>query len=429
MRSEIVRDLVLRALAGIFDEQKPAERVLERTLRAHRELGSAERAAVARRVLGIACFRARLEHLIPQAGAGEAARHRWLLAAYLIDQERAEVPEAASASGLSEGEVSHLAAAGSWPSEPVDRLAAERSLPRWLADLWIEQLGAPEADRLAEAMNRPGPITARANTLRCSRDELVERLAQEGIAASPARWSPDGLHLSGRPNVFGSQAWREGLFEIQDEGSQLIAQLAAPRPGERCIDFCAGAGGKTLALAALMRDQGELWALDVNEQRLADMRPRLARAGASIVRPLAMEPQGALPEQLEPAEVVLVDAPCSSLGTLRRGPDSRWRTRPDDVAAFPELQHAILERAARYVRPGGRLVYATCTINRGENEEVAARFQQSHPGFEPAQPPPGFAGPLCPDGAMRLFPHIHGTDGFFACAWRRRRDHEGAKLR
>ncbi len=420
MRSDLVRALVLEALGGIFDQQKPAERVLERTLRAHRELTSAERGAVARRVLGIACFRARLEHLALQSGAGKTASHRWLLAAYLIDQERAGALEAARASGLTEGEVSRLAAAGSWPADPVERLAAERSLPRWLAASWIEQLGAPEADRLAEAMNRPGPITARANTLRCGRDELVERLDQEGIAASPARWSPDGVHLCGRPNVFGSRAWRDGLFEIQDEGSQLIAQLAAPRPGERCIDFCAGAGGKTLALAALMGDQGELEALDVNEQRLADMRPRLARAGAHSVRAQAIEPLGAL-TALEPAEVVLVDAPCSSLGTLRRGPDSRWRARPDEVAAFPALQHAILERAAGCVRPGGRLVYATCTINRAENEEVAARFGQSQPGFEPAEPPPGFSGPLCPDGAMRLFPHIHGTDGFFACAWRRRR--------
>jgi 16S rRNA (cytosine967-C5)-methyltransferase len=231
------------------------------------------------------------------------------------------------------------------------------------------------------------------------------------------------VHLQGRPNVFGSRAWREGRFEVQDEGSQLIVGLCAPRPGERCVDFCAGAGGKTLALAALMGDRGELLALDVDRQRVADQQPRLARAGVTCVRSRVIDPAGALPPEAADADLVLVDAPCSSLGTLRRGPDARWRTTPEKVETFPALQLEILGRAATLVGRAGRLVYATCTLNAAENERVAGSFEAAHPEFR-RTPVAELLGAATADrlGAVDrlwLAPHLHGTDGFFAVHWRR----------
>jgi 16S rRNA (cytosine967-C5)-methyltransferase len=382
---------------------------------------------VARRVLGITCLRGRLDYLLANRAETEA-RHRWRLAAYLVTEEALQPAEARAIAGLPVHAEQVLAdllvAPRPWPEDPVLGLAARRSLPEWLARLWHEELGAEVADALGAATNRPGPISVRANTLRASRDDVACALAREGISCEPTLYSPMGLHLLGRPNIFGAGAWRQGLFEVQDEGSQLVALAASPRPGSVCVDFCAGSGGKTLALAALMENRGELWSLDISAQRLSDQSPRLRRAGVTIARvvELAREP-GHLARLGEAAEVVLVDAPCSALGTLRRGPDARWRLRPEDLLTYPLTQARILDQASRLVRPGGRLVYATCTLRRAENEEVAARFGASHLLFHPlpleATLGSELAGRLGAGESLLLAPHLHGTDGFFVHAWQK----------
>lgn len=228
------------------------------------------------------------------------------------------------------------------------------------------------------------------------------------MACEPTGRSPWGLRLNGRANLFGLAAWRGGLFEVQDEGSQELARAVDARPRERILDFCAGAGGKTLALAAAMQDLGELVALDVDPVRLVNLAARLRRAGVTCVRTHRIDAQGPLP-WLGDFDRVLVDAPCSSLGTLRRSPDLRWKTSPEEISGFAARSLEILTRAAGHVRPGGLLVYATCTLTREENEGVAAAFASQHPGWHPA--------PLLGEAPLRLLPHLHGTDGFFACAW------------
>lgn len=290
--------------------------------------------------------------------------------------------------------------------DPIAQLAFRRSLPAWLAARWVEVFGAERADRLAAAMNEPGPISVRANTLAVDVDSLSRQLRAEGVDNEPGRLMPDALRLLGRPNVNGLRSWRQALFEVQDEGSQFIAKAAAAMPGEVVVDLCAGAGGKTLALAAHMANRGRLVAIEPDARRVADLRGRLKRAGVSRaeVRPGdATDPS--LSHDLEGcADVVLVDAPCSETGTLRRGPDARWRIDPRSVARWSALQRRLLGRASRLVRPGGRLVYATCSLDPTENEDVANGVDLL-----------GFARV----SKRTLAPDTDGTDGFFVAVWRR----------
>ncbi|HEY6099016.1 MAG TPA: RsmB/NOP family class I SAM-dependent RNA methyltransferase, partial [Anaeromyxobacter sp.] len=269
---------------------------------------------------------------------------------------------------------------------------------------------------LADALDVPGPVCLRVNTLRTTPSALAERLRAEGVATRPGDLAPSCLVVtSPRPNVYGLACHREGLFEVQDEASQLVGAIVEARPGETVLDACAGAGGKTLLLAAVVGAAGRVHAADPDAAKLARLRVRAARAGAArIVVVDGPEPSGALA-----ADRVLVDAPCSELGALRRGPDLRWRTDPSKFADLPGRQLAILSRAARHVRPGGRLVYATCTLRREEDETVALAFEAAHSGFVRAAPP-AHPSTLTPDGFLRTWPHRHGTDGFFAALWTRR---------
>jgi 16S rRNA (cytosine967-C5)-methyltransferase len=287
-----------------------------------------------------------------------------------------------------------------WPPrrpEP-DRLADRWSLPDWLEAILLRELGS-EAEAFAEAISVPGPICLRANALRTRRGELARRLREEGVETVEAGRAPHGLLVTtARPNLLGLESFRQGLFEVQDEGSQLVAALCAARPGDVVLDACAGAGGKTLALAADLQNQGRLVACDPDRDRLRRLGERARRAGARVE--IAERP----PRDLG-ADVVLVDAPCSELGILRRGPDARFRI--GDVPHLPPLQREILDAVLPLARPGGRIVYATCTIRSEENEEVALAFERDHPELvrEPA------------DGFFRTFPHRDGADAFFAARW------------
>lgn len=409
MRGDLVRALVLQALGEILDQARRADSAVDRLLRAHRHLASDERAAVARRALGIACLRGRLDFILDaQVPGWRTDPHRHRLLAYVQTEEGIGAPEAALEAGLSKAPLLREPA---WPDEPVARLCAERSLPRWLGELWHREYRG-EADALARAMNRPGPATLRANALETTREALIANLARESIAALPGAHSPWAAHVQGRANLFGSRLWRAGHFEVQDEGSQLVALLCAARPGEKVVDYCAGLGGKTLALAAEMQNRGELWALDSDAAKLRQLPARLARAGVvnacwALVGDLAASMAASA------ADCVLVDAPCSSLGTLRRAPDARWRLKPEELAELPGRQLDILRRASALVRRGGRLIYATCTLRAAENRGVIEAFLSTAEGFDPLGEP------------LEVAPHTHGTDGFFAVALRRR----GERLR
>jgi 16S rRNA (cytosine967-C5)-methyltransferase len=379
----------------------PAERVLDRFLRAHRALGRPGRAAAAEAIFGVGLWRRRLRHHLD--GAPESPR---LLLALLL-RDLGGRADAADLTGLA-------AAALPPPRPPPVALAERWSLPDWLADA-VASAAGEEAGALAEALCRPGPISLRANAARTTPTALAARLAGEGVATRPGAWAPLALQVVGaRPGLLALPAFREGLFEVQDEGSQLLAAALGARPGEAVLDRCAGAGGKALALGAAVGPDGRVHCCDVDAGRLARLAQRAGRAGVAG----AIILEGAAPPAGLTVDRALVDAPCSELGPLRRGPDLRWRLDPGAFAPLPALQGALLADAAARVRPGGRLVYAPCTFRTEEDEAVALAFEAAHPGWRRVAPaaPAALVGP---DLFLRTWPHRHDTDGFFAAAWDR----------
>jgi 16S rRNA (cytosine967-C5)-methyltransferase len=261
----------------------------------------------------------------------------------------------------------------------------------------------------------------RVNTLKADAARVEQQFREAGIGVRRAALAPDGLHLDRRVDASSMPAFREGWFEMQDEGSQLLSLLLDPHPGERIIDACAGAGGKSLHLAALMGNRGEIVAADIDRQRVRELDVRMRRAGVTIISTIVTD--GGAPE-VDPADAVLIDAPCSGTGTLRRNPGLRLRLQEDRIRELLDTQRSILDRACRLVRPGGRMLYATCSLLRAENETQADGFLARHPGFSPrALPAVPFAGSIAVPGRTGealLLPHRHSTDGFFAALFERR---------
>jgi 16S rRNA (cytosine967-C5)-methyltransferase len=294
------------------------------------------------------------------------------------------------------------------------RIALSCSLPDWLATRLVADWG-DEAEALAKALNERAPMTVRANTLVTTRDGLAGELAREKLSSEPGRWSETALVITSRTNLFASPAFKRGAMEAQDEGSQLLAELATP--GKLVVDYCAGAGGKTLAIAARLGNKGRVIATDVDAGKLEELRRRARRAQVSIIQAMTVDDR-----QLDPirgkADVVFVDAPCSGIGALRRNPEARWRLREADIASFAAKQKEIMARAIEIAAPGARIIYATCSLLSEENERVA----DSLPGTTvPLAEILGEAraAALGRNGSLTLTPHRHGTDGFFARVLRR----------
>lgn len=286
------------------------------------------------------------------------------------------------------------------------RIALAASLPDWLAKRLVEDWGA-EAEALAHGLNERAPMTVRANLLVTTRDALAKEL---DLRTSPGKWSDTALHVESRTNLFALDAFKRGAMEAQDEGSQMLADLAAKGNPKLCIDLCAGAGGKTLAIAARLGNRGRIISSDIDAAKLEELRRRGRRAKVSNAQAMLLE-NGHWPSELEQylgkADMVFVDAPCSGIGALRRNPEARWRLREEDLAGFAKRQKEILSGARRLVAPGGALMYATCTILKVENQDVVDAVVAQHPE-------------LVPEGdAMIVAPHTHGTDGFFARILRR----------
>ena len=295
-----------------------------------------------------------------------------------------------------------------------------------------EQLG-DEFWALADSLNQGAGLDLRVNALNAKRSDVQKELAVAGFKAVPTPFSPWGLRISGKPTLNKLDAFTRGAFEVQDEGSQLLAMLLDAKRGEMVVDFCAGAGGKTLAIGASMRSTGRLYAFDTSGHRLDQLKPRLARSGLSNVHPAAIahERDDRVKRLSGKIDRVLVDAPCSGLGTLRRNPDLKWRQSMGLVQEMAATQTAILQSAARLLKPGGRLVYATCSMLRQENEDVAQAFSDANKEFIALDAGEVLAGlkidraaSLCTGGAsgqqyLRLWPHRHQTDGFFAAVWQK----------
>jgi 16S rRNA (cytosine967-C5)-methyltransferase len=390
----------------------PADETLSAYFRQHRALGQQERAFVAEVVFAVLRRKRSLE-----AAAGSAQPAALAAAAAL----RVLGLSSRSLEGIVDPTLAQRVR-----GFRAEALAdAERmDLPDWLWDRLVAEQGAGEATRIAQALLNAAPLDLRVNLARADRDEVLARLQADGVDATPTPLSPAGIRLAGKPAINRHPLFKEGLVEVQDEGSQLLAWLLAPRRGEMVADYCAGAGGKTLALAMLMRGSGRLYAMDVSARRLAALGPRAARAGVTSVHPVVLsgESDARAKRLAGKLDRVLVDAPCSGFGTLRRNPDLKWRHAPSAVAQLAAKQRTILAAASRLVKPGGRLVYATCSILQEENEDVAEAFQEAQPAFRPLACGELLAAqriPLDTGRYLRLWPHRHGTDGFFAAAFER----------
>ena len=390
----------------------PADETLSAYFRQHRSLGREERAFVAEAAFAVLRRKRSLE-----AAAGSAAPAALVAAAAM----RALGLSGRALDGLIDNGLAQRIRTFRAESLPE---AARADLPDWLWQRLVAELGDEPASRLSQAMLNPAPLDLRVNLARADRESVRSRLADDGMAAAPTPFSPAGLRLAGKPAINRHALFSEGMVEVQDEGSQLLAWLLAPRRGEMVADYCAGAGGKTLAIAMLMRGSGRIYALDVSARRLAALSPRAARAGITNVHSIVLSGDNdARAKRLAgKLDRVLVDAPCSGFGTLRRNPDLKWRHRPPALAELAGKQRSILAAASRLLKPGGRLVYATCSILREENEDVAADFQARQPEFVllPCSELLAMQRIALDTGRyLRLWPHVHGTDGFFAAAFER----------
>ena len=400
----------------------PTDMIVSKIFRDNRGLGPRERSTLSETVYTVLRKKLLFDHFAP-SGSGSKERRLAILGFY--------GPRDFLKSALLDSEKNWL--------DQCDKIdlanLMERhrhNLPEWLVQPLKNQLG-DEFWPLVESLNQPGGLDLRVNALKDKRSDVQKELAAAGIQSTPTPYSPLGLRVQGKPNLGKLDVFNRGAFEVQDEGSQLLALLLDAKRGEMVVDFCAGAGGKTLAIGAAMRSTGRLYAFDTSAHRLEALKPRLARSGLSNVHPAAIA--HARDDRVKrlsgKIDRVLVDAPCSGLGTLKRNPDLKWRQSLKAVQEMAVLQAEILQNAAKMLKSGGRLVYATCSLLPQENEAVAEAFTASHGDFAAlevgkllSEIKVEAAGNLCSGGEsgqkyLRLWPHRHQTDGFFAAVWQK----------
>ncbi len=406
------------ALAHALDFSSPADLTLRRFFKLHPQLGRRDRGFIAETVFAVL---RRLRYLTHVSATGSVRRMFIAAADTLNAPDRRELGPA-----LSSNESAWLAQIPKRVREPLP-LGVAAELPDWLIERLLAAMPREQVLAIGQAMQYPAPLDLRVNTLLATRAEVRATLISSGYAVEPTPYSPLGLRVQGKPALEQHPVYLSGKVEVQDEGSQLLGLLLAPRRREMVADFCAGAGGKTLLLGQLMRSEGRLYAFDVSESRMLRLRRRLARSGLSNVHPevIAHENDARLKRLAGKIDRVLVDAPCTGTGTLRRNPDLKWRQTEAAVDALRVKQAAILAAAARLVKAGGRLVYATCSLLPQENDEVIDEFLGKHPEFveRRCQEILHQTGIEIDCGdRLRLFPQIHGTDGFFAAVLERRHD-------
>ena len=407
---EAAADLV--GLVLKFDH--PADQVVSRFFRDHREFGPRERATLAETVYTVLRKKLLFDHLSP-SGSGSKERRMAILGFH--------GPRDFLKSALNDTEKRWLDNCDAVKAD--DLLERHRNnLPEWLVTPLKAQLGEGFWPLVA-ALQEPAPLDLRVNALTDKRADVKAELALAAIKSEATPFSPWGLRIEGKPALTKLDAFARGAIEVQDEGSQLLALLLDAKRGEMVVDFCAGAGGKTLAIGAAMRSTGRLYAFDVSEKRLSNLGPRLARSGLSNVHPgrIDSEHDAKVKRLAGKIDRVLVDAPCSGLGTLRRNPDLKWRQSAQAVEEMSAKQLSILTSAARLLKPGGRLVYATCSVLARENQQVVEQFLAAHEDFVlvpagevlAAQKIALEMGPY-----LELYPQVNQTDGFFAAVLERR---------
>ncbi len=421
MHPNALLDLATDLLREVLKLDRAADQVVSDYFRRHKALGIRERHALAETTYHVLRQRLLLTHLA-QSGHGALERRLALLGWQ-------------GGAGLLRGAIGPQEQ--KWLDD-VHRIDPQsyseklrHNLPDWLAQAVKEELGDGDAFwDYVRAINTPAPLDLRVNTLKSKTEDARAALQDAGITSEPTPYSPMGLRIYDKPPLQKTNVFIRGDVEVQDEGSQMLALLTNPKRGEMVVDFCAGAGGKTLALGAAMRNTGRLYAFDVSGYRLDKLKPRLARSGLSNVYPaqIAHERDDRIKRLAGKIDRVLVDAPCSGLGTLRRNPDLKWRQSPKAIAAMTEQQGAILASAARLLKEGGRLVYATCSPLRREDEDIADAFSAANPAFVrvpaaealvQAGVDPARAAELDSGGNFRSWPHLHRMDGFFAAVWQK----------
>lgn len=423
MHPKVLLDACAELVRLTLTFEHPADAVVSRFFRDNRGLGPRERATLAETVYTVLRKKLLFDHLAP-SGSGPKERRLTILGFH--------GPRDFLKSALTEQEKNWLDQCDA--INPADLMERHRhNLPEWLVQPLKDQLG-DEFWPLAESMAQNAPLDLRVNVLKEKRADVQKELARAAIKSVATPYSPWGLRIEGKPALTKLDAFTRGAIEVQDEGSQLLALLLDAKRGEMVVDFCAGAGGKTLAIGATMRSTGRLYAFDVSAHRLDALKPRMARSGLSNIHPAAIahERDERIKRLAGKIDRVLVDAPCSGLGTLRRNPDLKWRQSAKAVQELVVKQAAILDSAARLLKPGGRLVYATCSILPQENEAIAEAFTAAHPDFVPldagevlSQLKVEQAASLCSGGEtgtayLRMWPHRHQTDGFFAAVWTRK---------
>ena len=402
-------------LADVLSNTGPADVKLGLFFKQHRDLGTKDRAFVAESVYGVLRRKAFLMYV------AEGNDPRKLLLAYLIRVLGTSTRDLSEV--LNAQQMEWAQAIKAKKTEEMTK-AEKADLPEWFWDKLVEQYGEEEALTIARIFHQQASLDLRVNVIKASREDVIAKFQSEKTEIKPTPYAPYGLRMPQKMTISKHPFFIDGKIEVQDEGSQLLAQLVAPRRGEMIADFCAGAGGKSLAIGALMRNSGRIYAFDVSEKRLQNLGIRLKRSGLSNLHSqvISSEADPKLKRLFGKFDRVLVDAPCSGLGTLRRNPDLKWRQQPKDIEELTVKQTNILARASKLVKAGGRLIYATCSLLRDENEQIAEAFLQSNPEFHLVPANTILAQQeieLDTGEYLKLLPHLHQTDGFFAAVFER----------
>lgn len=420
--------MAIELLEATFDSHLPTDRVMAVFFKQRRFMGSKDKAAVSGMVYGIQRQRASLGFACDKSRLPQTARA--LVVAYLMLNEAHKADDIKT---LFSGEkfapkrldTHELTALKVLPTVDFGKASAavKGNFPSFLKNRLTDMFGDTLVQEM-QAMNSRAPADVRTNTLKTTQAHLQQMLQEQNMACTPTPFAPFGLRITGRNNLFGTQAFKDGLFEVQDEGSQLLVALCNVQPGHTVVDYCAGAGGKTLGLAAAMGNKGVLYACDIHSYRLEELKKRARRAGVHNLRIQLLEGDRWLKKHSAAADVVLVDAPCTGSGTWRRNPDMKWKLTEADITEMLAVQQEVLTKAATLVKPGGRLVYATCSILPEENGLQVEKFLAQQPGFRVLPLPQAWpaGSPLVSNfntQVLQLSPFRHQTDGFFGAVFER----------
>lgn len=384
------------ALSEALFTDKYADKVIEKTLKANKKWGSKDRAFVAESFYDIIRWKRRLEFYMGE----EIQRNNLynLIATYLLTTDY-EIPAFDEFSGID------FRAIEDRFEEEITNPAIEQSVPDWLYEL-IEKDYGKDTHEILAALNEQAEVYLRVNTLKTTTENVIKSLAIEGIEAEAVEGNEHAVKINHRKNLFRTAAFQDGWFEVQDISSQLVSDALDPKPGMRVLDVCAGAGGKTLHLAALMQNKGQLIALDIHEWKLKELKRRARRAGAHNIetRPIVAK---TIKRLKDGADALLIDAPCSGLGVLKRNPDAKWKLDQDFIDRITKEQAEILQNHSKVLRKGGRMVYATCSILKEENEQQVKKFLANNEEFSLVS-------------EQTLLPHLTGNDGFYIAVLERK---------